>query len=341
MNASESGSPKVAIVVLNWNGKDDTLECLKSLQQIDYANFFVIVVDNGSRDGSEEAITSAFPGVVFLETGLNLGYAGGNNAGVRLALQSSPDFVLLLNNDTVVHGGLISAFVAEAEGNRHAILGARIFFYDRPDQLWFAGGKWRPAELSFEHVGFGKTVAQLNAGKDRGPFDYITGCALFAPASAFAEIGLLDETFFLTYEETDWCYRARAKGYVCAVVPDACLWHKVSASFGGASSPLVTYFMVRNKLLWAEKHCSRWIRIRLHHEVFSHLMRQIFPPITKPAWGRPFLKRWLWCIDTWRRGVSKRLQQRETLAMLYGFRDFWLRRFGNCSEDVRAKVTAK
>ncbi len=199
-----SPSPRVAVIILNWNGKEDTLECLASVGQLDYPNYEVVVVDNGSSDDSTNAISKQYPDVTVLQTGENLGYAGGNNVGIRWALGHDADFVFLLNNDTIVSPDLLSAFVsAENILPANSVLGAKIFFYDKSDTLWFAGGRWQSESNRLEHIGHD----QAN-GPDFNHFaqvDYITGCALFASAATFKEVGLLDESFFLTYEETDWC----------------------------------------------------------------------------------------------------------------------------------------
>ena len=337
-------NPSIAIVVLNWNGRDDTVDCIKSLREVDYDNFTIIVVDNASRDGSEEKIRRDFPEIQFLQTGSNLGYAGGNNAGIKLALTLSVDFILLLNNDTVVDKSIISAFVEESKNrNNKFILGAMIFFYDRPNILWHAGGSWCPATLSFKHLGFNCTVEKF-AISDEGRLhncDYVTGCALFVPASIFKEIGLLDEKFFLAYEEVDWCYRARKRGFECAVVPTAILWHKVSASFGGAASPLVSYFNFRNKLLWAEKHCSWRIQFQLIKSAFLNVKLQLIHPIAIADNHQPLPTRLIWTISTWWRGSTQRRRNPQTLALIYGLKDYLLRRFGNCSEKIRNALTRK
>jgi len=129
-------TPLVFIIVLNWNGKDDTLECLGSLQQLDYPNFETVVVDNGSTDGSEDVIRSAFPSVNFIQTGRNLGYAGGNNVGIKHALSHGADYVWLLNNDTTVDPNALTALVETAQADpKIAVVGSKIFYYDQPDVI--------------------------------------------------------------------------------------------------------------------------------------------------------------------------------------------------------------
>lgn len=326
--------PSVNIVILNWNGWKDTIECLQSVQQINYRNFCVLVVDNGSSDKSVEQIQQAFPDVDILQTGANLGYAGGNNVGIRWALEHGADYILLLNNDTVVATDILSAFInAEKLLPAGSILGAKIFFYNEPGKLWFAGGQWNSRSNSFEHIGHGQSdSAEYNRMAE---VDYITGCALFVGADTFKEVGLLDERFFLSYEETDWCYRARASGHKCIVVPDAKLWHKISSSFGGADTPLFNYFMVRNKLLWAKNHLSRSARISLHKDNIRTLRRIVLPPFILAKTGFPIEKNLLWSFTTWLKTVRMSLANPMNQAKLMALRDYYLGRFGNCPPKIR------
>ena len=248
--------PTVFVVVLNWNGRDDTLACLESVDKITHPDFRVIVVDNGSADDSVDAIRATFPEVELIETGANLGFSGGNNVGIKRAPQLGADYVLLLNNDTVVDPGLLDAFVAAARCFPDAgVFSAKIYFHAEPNRIWYAGARWSARATRFEQVGEGvlddgisfSTICET---------DYACGCAFFVPAARLREIGLLDDNFFLYFEETDWCYRAREAGYPSIFVPEAKLWHKVSVSFGGEGSPLALYFQTRNRLLWAKRHAA-------------------------------------------------------------------------------------
>jgi GT2 family glycosyltransferase len=324
---------KVAVIILNWNGKKDTLECLASVKKINYPNYEIVLVDNGSVDDSVDAISKQYPDMTLLQTGENLGYAGGNNVGISWALDHEADYILLLNNDTIVSTDLLSAFINAANLlPSGSILGAKIYYYDNPDMLWFAGGCWQAEKNGFEHIGYGQldSIEFSNTAQ----VDYITGCALFADAATFQDVGLLDEDFFLTYEETDWCYRAKTKGHKCIVVPEAKLWHKVSSSFGGSDSPLVNYFMVRNKLLWAKKHLPYATQIKLHKESFRTLRAILLPHL---AWKDtpPSAKKILWYLTAWLKMVNRNMANPINKSTLFGLLDYYLGRLGDCSNRVR------
>lgn len=325
--------PKVSVVVLNWNGKRDTTECLESLQRVNYHNLEIIVVDNGSTDESVAEIHERFPDVVILETGANLGYSGGNNYGIKWALGHGADYLLLLNNDTIVDPTLLSAYIDAANIVPNAIFGANIYYYDRPDVLWFAGGQWQSDQMRFEHIGLG----QMD-GPEFSQYrqcDYVTGCALFAKADIFRKIGPLDDNFFLTYEETDWCYRARKLGYRCIVVPHAKLWHKVSASFGGNTSPLVSYFMTRNLLLWGSHHLRLRQRVRLMFSVIRELRMSLVPRFQIKQNQVFWSKATYWALVSQLRQVNSRFRDPVNRATLLGLRDYFLRRFGDCPAMFR------
>jgi len=255
MNRSDK-SPLVFIIVLNWNGKDDTLECLGSLQQLDYPNFEIVVVDNGSTDGSEEVIRSSFPSAHFIQTGRNLGYAGGNNVGIRFGLSHGADYVWLLNNDTTVDPQALTALVETAKADpRIAFVGSKIYFYDKPDVIWCAGGTIDLAEGGrTDHPGMGQ--------EDKGQFEsisdvgYVTGCSLLAGRTAIEAIGLLPEEYFLYFEETDWNLAAQKKGYRTVMAPDSHVWHKYADT--GDYKERFIYYSFRNRVHIVRKYASQY-----------------------------------------------------------------------------------
>lgn len=321
-------NPSVYIVILNWNGRDDTLACLESIGQVEYSNFRVIVADNGSSDGSIEAIRRAYPDVTIIENHSNLGFAAGNNSAILHALEGGAEFVFLLNNDTVVDPAIISAFVkAASEMPKGGVFGGKIYYYGNKDTLWYAGGYWDTKRLSFGEYGVGET--------DRGQYDvlmeteWVIGCAMFIRAEVFRSVGLLEPKYFLNNEEIDFCSRAKRAGHSCIYVPGARLWHKISVSFGGEDSPLKEYFSARNRLLWAKRNTGASLRFRIYFSSIRSLLRRFTRPLLGRTLSPPYT------VSTWWWTVRAAFLDQRNLAAWLGFRDFWMRRFGNCPDAVR------
>lgn len=242
------GSSYVVVVVLNWNGLADTLECLASLMCLDYPNYEVVVVDNGSTDRSVPAIHERFPAVTMLENGENLGYTGGNNVGLRYALAHEADYALLLNNDTEVAPDSLSLLVDAGEADPvTGIVGPTIYYFDRPHVIWSAGGAidWRRGRTRM--IGIDE-VDRGQFGHVARPVDFVTGCALLVKNLVVKQVGMLDARFFAYYEETEWCVRVARAGFKILHVPQAEVWHKISPAAREAS-PQAHYYMTRNRLL--------------------------------------------------------------------------------------------
>lgn len=244
--------PKVAIIVLNWNNRADTVECIRSLEGVSYPDFEAVVVDNGSSDGSEAAIKAAFPGLRVIQTGRNLGFAGGNNVGIRDALARGFDYVLLLNNDTVVDPGFLGEMINAGEsGPSTGIVGPRIYYFSEPGRIWYAGGTVDYWKGRLEHVGFNAMDGD-EYGR-AGDTMLVAGCAMLIKRQVFEKIGLLYEPMFLYFEDSDFCARASRAGYRIAYAPSAKVWHKVSqttAKLKGVQS----YYNIRNWLLFMRRN---------------------------------------------------------------------------------------
>jgi GT2 family glycosyltransferase len=330
--------PSIWIVVLNWNGLTDTLACLQSLRQVRYAGRHIVVVDNGSSDGSVAALRGVTQDHEFelIEAGSNLGYAGGNNLGIRYALDHSADFVLVLNNDTTVDPMLLDELVAAADRHpQSGCFGPWIYYMHDRERLWFARAAWSSKSVSFSWPGKDRLASELLAEATRT--DYVCGAALFFRADVVRQIGYLDERFFLVYEESDWCYRARRAGFECLTVPKARVWHKVGTSFGSEDSPLRTYFSMRNKLLWAEKNATRaeWFRL------LQGAIRRLYPGIARGRGaGIPAHKVLLWAWAGFVRESSRKRSDPQEAAHRQAVLDYMLRRFGDCPPKIRALARA-
>jgi len=249
-----SPSPHVAVVVLSWNGREETLACLASLTRVDHEPLSVIVVDNASQDGSADAVAAEFPSVVLVRNEENLGYAGGMNAGIHAAGKRDADAVLLLNNDVEVDPAFVGALVDQAARRPDAAaLCSKILLADPPNVIWYAGARFDPRKgYNGRHIGYGE--------RDSERFQAVVeteracGAAMLIPRAAIDDVGLLDESLFAYAEDTDWSLRARGQGRSLLVVPASRIWHKVSGASGGEGSPTALYYSVRNTLTVCERH---------------------------------------------------------------------------------------
>lgn len=260
---------RVAIIIVNWNGKRDTLECLHSLYKECYRNKEIIIVDNGSTDRSVEAIKERYPECTVIAEPKNVGFAAGNNRGIKQALDRGADAVLLLNNDTTVAANLISSFLSTAAHYTSAILGATIYQMDNPTKLDHLGGNWNSATGNFDLIGKGESNFHYTVSI---PMDYACGCAMFIPSSIFRCVGLLDPDYFLYWEDSDFCFRAKRLGYETRLCPEAKIWHIGSSSMNTHSIQTI-YFWWRNRLRWISKNLTRCEKIRVWRKI---LCKEIF-----------------------------------------------------------------
>lgn len=255
-----------AVVIVNWNGLAHTRDCLRSLEAVREEWSACIVVDNGSTDGSAEALSREFPWARVVQAGANLGYAGGNNLGMKLALEDGADWLFLLNNDaTVAEGSVARLREAVASDSNVAFAGPLVYRADQPERFWYAGGKLTRRPFRVREI----TRPAMAEATEAVPVDYVPGCAVFLSRAVAEEIGLLDERFFLTWEDTDWSARAAERGRGRVVVPRAKVWHVGSQSFDGFFSPLYGYYYFRNMMLFARLHFSPSERWRAYRDVFN------------------------------------------------------------------------
>ena len=250
---ASSKLPFVAIIILNYNGKIDTFECLNSLHKIGYKNFRIYLVDNGSTEAIENEVVIRFPDIKFIGNNSNLGFTGGNNVGCKAAITDGADYVLLLNNDTVVDEYFLDYLVAECEkDNRIGMATSKIYFYGQDKVLWAYGAKIDRLSARSPHIG----VYEYDDCK----YDYIrevdriTGCAMLMRREVIDKIGMLDDRFFIYEEELDWCIRARKAGYKLVVVPNSIIWHKGHRDAGRIGRPFIAYLQTRNHFLLLRKH---------------------------------------------------------------------------------------
>ncbi|MFY9457922.1 MAG: glycosyltransferase family 2 protein, partial [Candidatus Spechtbacterales bacterium] len=278
--------PKAFVILLNWNNWDETQKCLKSLSAVIYSDYEVIIVDNGSSNGDIESIQSfckTAEGGIPVFNASNLGFAGGNNVGIKYALAHGADYVMLLNNDTIVAPGFLAELVKAAEGNPSSgILGSRIYKYGT-NEVVFDDGKVNKFLNKAEHA----ASYQLSTANCR-IVDYITGAAMLVKREVIERVGLMREEYFLYYEDVDWCLRARRAGYKCVLVPTSKVWHKVSATTK-EGSPSYIYYHTRNSLMLAKFNGSISQKVVAYLSGLWILVKQIikfFLLPSKRVWAR-------------------------------------------------------
>lgn len=325
--------PKVSIIILNWNGWEDTIECLESLYQITYPNYDVILVDNGSEDYSvvkikewaegnlnveskffkydfhnkpieileyertkaeeggnfqKEERLSRFPSNKKLRTiknEKNYGFAEGNNIGVRYTLKAlNPNYILLLNNDTVVEADFLTELVKVAESDTGiGIVGPKIYYYDKLNKIWFAGGKLWLKLGQPHHIGLGRIdKREFSIMKET---DFITGCALLIKTDLINCIGLFAEEYFAYFEDLEWNTKAKEIGYKVIFAPAAKLWHKTSTTLE-RFSPTYTYLHARNRIIFVRKNTKKfeWLFFFLPYFLGIRTPRTLVPLILKWKW---------------------------------------------------------
>lgn len=245
-------SPTVAIVLVNWNQREDLLECVRSLSAANYKHQEIIVVDNASSDGSLEALHDHFSGAVFIANRENLGFARANNLGIEEALRRGAHYVFLLNTDTIVAPDAVNRLIEGMEGDLSIGMATpMIYFYSDPQRIWSVGGKISLVTGLSHHIGSG----EIDRGQYVEPFsvDYGVGCGIFLRREAIEKTGLLNSSYFHTFEDTDYSLRMRQMGYRLLAIPRARVWHKISVSTGGSRTPLYLYYFERNRLLFLKR----------------------------------------------------------------------------------------
>ena len=257
MNKENIKVPSVGVVILNWNGKEDTLSCLESLFKCTYPALNVYLVDNGSVDGTISAVKESFgnkTNLSIIDNGANLGYAGGNNTGMRRAVADNMEYVLLLNNDTEVDPGFIEPLVEALNSNPDVgAVTSKIYFISPNNKIWFFGGAIN------RNTGLGGPVGGqvIDNGQLNQPVecDYVSGCVLLTRREILQEVGYLDDDYFYLCEDVDFCFRLSDVGYRILAIPESIVWHKVTASLqGGEESPVRLYFRSRNQMLLVSKN---------------------------------------------------------------------------------------
>ena len=250
--------PSVALILLNYNSAHHTIDCLRSLENVLYENLRILVVDNGSTDDSLAAIRSASAGTEIIETGQNLGFAGGNNVGIKHLLASRPEYILLLNNDTLVEPDFLLQLVARMERDPGSgAAGGTICYHPEVDSIWYAGGDY----VFWRATGIHRFLDKPRAIVDNlrtADVSFITGCLMLIRASVLEEIGLLDERFFMYTEDLEFSLRLMRAGHRLVYEPTAVIYHKIRHR---GDTPLTVYYGLRSRLILVRYCVFGWKKL--------------------------------------------------------------------------------
>lgn len=265
---------RVGVVILNYKLADLTLACIKSVTKSTYKNLEIFVVDNNSQDGLGEKLAGEKK-VIFIQTGINKGYSGGNNEGIKSALKAGCDFIFIINPDTTIDEKAIETLIEKSKEYSADIVCPKIYFGDKKT-IWYAGGIFDKANVLGSHRG----VDEI----DKGQYDndqeteIFTGAAVLIRREVFNRVGLFDERFFLYYEDTDFSLRAKKAHFKIMYIPKAIVYHK-NAQVTGLGSPLQDYYITRNRMLLG----SKFLPLRTRIALFREALRNLNNPIRRKA----------------------------------------------------------
>lgn len=263
---------KISIILLNYNGFDDTIECFESLQKITYSNYNIVIVDNNSPDKSMDRISNYMKEkeinftyqnysdglnqnnsfMNLIQSGSNGGYGHGNNIGIKYALSNNSDYILLLNNDTLVDKNFLAPLIKYFEDHENiGILASQIFYEDRPTIFWANGGSFNKITGKIRHININeKENGQINSSN----CTFLSGCMWFIPKKIFTEVGYINEDYFMYVEDLEFCQRVISAGYKLRVISESKIWHKVGSSSGGELTKFSVYWRTKNYLKFMKDH---------------------------------------------------------------------------------------
>ncbi|MCX7995457.1 MAG: glycosyltransferase family 2 protein [candidate division WOR-3 bacterium] len=295
---------KVTVVIVNWNGGEETIACVNSLQKCTYSDFDLVIVDNGSRAKDVKLLEERFGHIArIIKNNVNLGFAGGVNKGIEVAIKNCSKYILLLNNDTIVSPDFLEILVNHAEKEPEiGIVTPKINYYSSPGIIWSAGGFISKLRASGFSYGEGRNDSEYASNRI---ISFASGCCMLIKAEVISQVGFFDENYFLYVEDADFCYRVTSSGYKILYAASSKIFHKVNRTSKKDVSNLPLYYTTRNRLYFAKKFLSEMFLISLFYLILS-----LFP------------KSFIWAI----RGEFNNL-----VAVRLAFRDFLKRKFGKAN----------
>lgn len=294
--------PSVVVIITAWNQVEKTLACLERVVAQTYPHFRTIVVDNGSAADFARQVIAQFPNVALLRNETNLGFAGGYNRGIKQALQGEERYFLLLNNDTLLAPNCLAHLVGCLEAKRAAAAAtAKIYYHHEPQRIWSVGNGLHPILLERtdggdDQIDQGQWAAVQEIGF--APF-----CGILLRREAIEQVGLLDELFFLYYEDMDYCLRLREAGLSIVLCPNAHIWHDVSTSSGGPDSPLKRYWLAQSSGRYFRKHGRGWRMLFIFPFRLGSALKITMAYLRRRRW-QSLRAHWAGLLIGWRTGRS-------------------------------------
>ncbi len=265
---------KVGIVLVNYNNYELTADCIASIKKSTYTAVTIVVVDNASTDCSGKKLSKEKE-IVFIQAQENLGFSGGNNLGICYLKKKGVDYIMLLNNDTVIAPDMVEQLMKRA--SQDIVVVPKMYYFDTSDRehvLWYAGGYRKENRAEAVHIGLGEVDnGQYNQVKN---VTFCTGCCWMMHCSVIERVGFLDEKYFMYCEDLDYSIRLQRANVTMKYIPKAKLWHKVSASSDGEMSRFICYYIIRNRLYCAKKNYGARVVCEILLETAYRYVKVIF-----------------------------------------------------------------
>lgn len=274
---------KTGIIILNWNGLKDTLECLETVvkSKTKEIELKIFVVDNASKKSPQAQIYKKYPQVIFMQNEKNLGFSGGNNTGIKKAFEEGCEYVVLLNNDTTVKPDTFEKLVSSARGYQFHVASPKIYFYpgrefhlkqyqksEQGKVIWYAGGRTDWANVIPKHIG----VDEVDHGQweKAQETEFATGCCMLLSKKVYETIGGLDATYTAYFEDNDYCMKAKKQGFTIGYCPQAKMWHKNAGSTGGSGSKSQTDLVDQSRFIFAMRYAPLRAKLALIRNRFMN-----------------------------------------------------------------------
>ncbi len=257
----------IYIILINYNGFEDTCECLNSISKCNYENYKVLIIDNNSQDASGKMLQKIFPQHEYIFNNDNVGFAAANNIGYKYALTKQAEYILLLNNDTVIDTEMILNLIINCKKDTVAV--PKMYYYDNKSVIWFAGGKILENKGTVKHLGERETDSQVYLEKKL--ISFATGCCMLIHKDILNKIGLFDENYFMYCEDFDFSIKLKKSSFKILFCPKAILWHKVNASTKNSNN-ISKYYLTRNRFYLLNKNKDYFNIISI---IYSYITRLI------------------------------------------------------------------